>query len=116
MANISLPKANQDISFFGNLSDAIFRPSLPVLVDRPTWIAADSTATTDATDFLDVHNLLLEVLQAMRRFEENAEPTIPEIFDLRPLVTQHVNLNITAVKPGTFYFLPGDLDGLEKPD
>ena len=41
---------------------------------------------------------------------ENEDFEIPDVFDLRPLVTQRITLLIREIRPARFYYVPDEDD------
>jgi len=41
---------------------------------------------------------------------DNEDSEIPDVFDLRPLVTQRITLLIREIRPARFYYVPDEDD------
>jgi hypothetical protein len=114
MANTLFFERGYDNSLFTGLYDFFNTPSQRIPVEESAWTGATgSTATTDTIEFLKIQALLGQAFQITQRFEENATIDISEVFDLKPLATEHVILKIKDTKPGTFYFISDDIEDLE---
>jgi hypothetical protein len=102
-----------DTSYSNSISYIPSEKSRLHIKEEPaTYLTAQRTAAT--ADVWHWDELFFAFQQMVARTQEPSELDIPDIFTLRPLATQQITLQITAVKPARFYYVPDMDDGDEE--
>jgi hypothetical protein len=94
-----------DTSIFGKLFNSLGSGKRIYAETENLLQTQQDTATVTSADFLKIQELLLEFQQTRERIKEVTEFDIPEVFDLRPLSSQRITLNIRETKSASFYFV-----------